>query len=723
VDLSGLSLTDGSGNRWFFPPGSLINGQGYFRVRFDADRPASSTNTGFGLRAAGDVLTLYNRAPQTNTPVDSRSFGLQTADFSIGRVPNGGNNWGLTLPTIGSANLAATLGSVNQLKINEWLADPQPGEDDWFEIYNPNPQPVDISFCYFADNSTTHRLGALCFLGANTNAWQKFVADDNVDAGSDHMPFRLGGSSDSISLANSNGVPIDSVTWNTAQTADVSEGRLPDGNTAIMRFPGTKSPGDPNFAFLTNVVVNEVLTHTDPPLEDAIELHNPTTSTVTLTGWWLSDSKVVPRKYQLPAGTTIPPGGFAVFYEAQFNNSDLAAIPFALSSAEGDQVYLSSASTEGVMSGYRNVVDFGPAANGVSFGRYRTSVGFDFTALSQRTFGKDNPINVADFRTGAGKTNAYPKIGAIIVSEIMYHPPDIIGGGATNDNLIEEYVELRNTSASTVPLYDSIYPTNGWRLRDAVDFRFNASHSIPAGGHLIIVSFDPATNTAALAQFQSRYGSGATLIGPYSGKLDNGGESVELVRPDTPQPDGSVPSILVEKVVYQDRAPWPVTADGLGLSLHRVSATGYANDPTNWVAAAPALGGPGAMDTDGDGMSDAFEDLYGFQKTNPNDADLDFDLDGMTNLEEYLAGTHPKQAGSLLELSPTLNGDTTELRFSAVAGRTYTILYSDALTEGAAWQKLAEVPAQGTTQVVMVPDNSVAVGVQRFYRIVTPALP
>jgi len=723
LDLSGLSLADASGNRWFFPSGSIINGLGYFTVRFDADKPASSTNTGFGLSSSGDILTLYNRAPQTNSPLDTRSFGLQAADFSIGRVPNGGAGWGLTLPTLGVANIAASLGSVSQLKVNEWLADPQPGEDDWFEIYNPNPQPVDISFCYLGDSSTSHRLPALCFLGAITNAWQTFIADDS-SADADHVPFRLGAGSDTISIANSNGVPIDSISWNVGQQADVSEGRLPDGATTILRFPGTVSPGDANFVGLTNVVINEVLSHTDPPREDAIELHNPTAFPVNVGGWWLSDSRGMPQKFQISPNTpAIPPGGFLVIYEYQFNDRDSAIVPFALSSADGDQVYLSSANVSGSMNGSRTFVDFGPSANGVSFGRYRTSVGFDFTAMSQHTFGQDNPISLAQFRGGTGKTNTYPKIGAIIISEIMYHPPDIIGSGATNDNLIEEYVELRNTSASTVPLYDSMHPTNGWRLRDAVDFRFNSSHSIPAGGHLIVVSFDPVNNPAALAQFQARYGSSSALVGPFTGKLDNGGESVELVRPDAPQPNGSVPSILVEKVVYQDRAPWPTTADGLGLSLQRVSATGYANDPTNWVAAAPALGGPGAMDTDGDGMSDAFEDLYGFQKTNPDDADQDFDLDGMTNLEEYLAGTHPKQAGSLLELSSTLNGNTTELRFSAIAGRTYTILYSDALSEVASWQKLTDVPAQGATQVVMVSDNSVGVGVQRFYRIVTPALP
>jgi len=45
----------------------------------------------------------------------------------------------------------------------------------------------------------------------------------------------------------------------------------------------------------------------------------------------------------------------------------------ALSSARGDQVFLSQATGGGALTGYRSDMDFGPAANGVSFGRYVTS--------------------------------------------------------------------------------------------------------------------------------------------------------------------------------------------------------------------------------------------------------------------------------------------------------------------------------------------------------------
>ncbi|MFQ5635884.1 MAG: LamG-like jellyroll fold domain-containing protein, partial [Gammaproteobacteria bacterium] len=52
-------------------------------------------------------------------------------------------------------------------------------------------------------------------------------------------------------------------------------------------------------------------------------------------------------------------------------------------------------------------------------------------------------------------------------------------------------------------------------------------------------------------------------------------------------------------------------------------------------------GGAGEPDADLDGMSDAWEGQWGFDPNDPADAGLDADGDGITNLEEYQAGTHP----------------------------------------------------------------------------------
>ena len=70
------------------------------------------------------------------------------------------------------------------------------------------------------------------------------------------------------------------------------------------------------------------------------------------------------------------------------------------------------------------------------------------------------------------------------------------------------------------------------------------------------------------------------------------------------------------------------------------------------------------------------------------------------------------------------SGDGLEIQFTAVASRTYTVLFRDDGVGNDAWQKLANVPAQGMTRVVAIPDETPeAERPVRLYRIVTPAVP
>src|SRR5207249_1519249 len=141
----------------------------------------------------------------------------------------------------------------------------------------------------------------------------------------------------------------------------VSEGRVPDGMETIARFEKTASPGESNYLPLTNVVINELLSHSDAPLEDAIELHNLSAQTVDLSGWFLSDELAELRKFRIPEGTRLAPDGYLVFYEYQFNADPRALTSFALNSGRGDQVFLSQADGGGNLTGYRSSEKFGAA--------------------------------------------------------------------------------------------------------------------------------------------------------------------------------------------------------------------------------------------------------------------------------------------------------------------------------------------------------------------------
>jgi hypothetical protein len=590
VDLADMSLTDNAATprRWVFPSGSLLPAVGFLRVRFDGDAPMSSTNTGFGLKANGGAVFLFNRIADGGTVASAVSYGLQAADFSIGRVPNGSATWVLTVPSPATANIAASLGDPAQLRINEWMADATSGAD-WFELYNPNAQPVDISRLWLTDDLNSrlqHQLPLLSFIGVGPYGFQRFDADEMPSGGADHVNFKLDATEgEAIGISALNGTLINGISFG-PQLTGVSQGRLPDGTANIVSFPTTPTPGNGNFLPLANVVVNELLSHSDPPLEDAVEFYNPSGDDVDISGWYLSDSQNNLQKYRIPANTRVLAGGYLVLYEYQFNTDHPGEL-FSFSSARGDEVYLSQASAPGVLTGYRAFATFDASENGVSFGRFPTSVGADFTAMSAHTFGVDNPASTNDFRTGTGRTNAYPKVGPVVINEIMYHP------SSTNDAL--EYVELHNILGTSVPLFDPANPNNTWRLRKGVDFNFPPNTTIAAGGYLVIVSFNPQLDAASLAAFQAAYGTGMTLLGPYSGRLDNAGETVELQKPDAPQtlpgPDfGLVPRVVVDRISYLDVAPWPVSADGLGDSLKRVTASLYGNEPLNWSAGAPTPG-------------------------------------------------------------------------------------------------------------------------------------
>ncbi len=326
--------------------------------------------------------------------------------------------------------------------------------------------------------------------------------------------------------------------------------------------PGLAPPG---------VLINELLAHTDPPQVDAIELLNPTSVAANISGWFLSDDFASPKKFRVPDGTTIPAGGFVVFYQS--NSFGVGPSGFAISS-KGDETYLFSGNGTN-LTGYLHGYEFGAAENGVSFGRYTNS--------------QTNVHFVAQSALSLGSGNAAPKVGPVVISEFNYRPDELVLGV---DNELDEFIELANISGADVPCFDPANPANTWRLRSAVDFDFPAGVTLPAGGRLIVVSFNPA-ETALFNTFTSRFSvpGNVSVLGPWQGQLGNLGESVRLYRPDTPE-TGEVPYILVDQVDYSRQAPWTAAADGIGLSLQRLVESVYGNDPLNWIGAAASVGAP-----------------------------------------------------------------------------------------------------------------------------------
>jgi hypothetical protein len=127
-------------------------------------------------------------------------------------------------------------------------------------------------------------------------------------------------------------------------------------------------------------------------------------------------------------------------------------------------------------------------------------------------------------------------------------------------------------------------------------------------------------------------------------------------------------------------------------------------------------------DFDGDGMADNWETNYpGFSTNTAADAMLDFDGDGMINRDEFLAGTNPTDALSLLKIILSTTNATT-LQFVAQTNIGYTVQGRTNLTVGS-WLNLSNIAAQSQVRTVEWNTVSPPGTPDRFYRVVTPIVP
>ena len=258
LSLAGYYLSDDLllPTKWAFPVDITISNGEFMVVWADGELDESesgSLHTSFRLNTQPGSVYLSRISGSVTQVVDYVTYPPLATDTSYGSMPDGNpySRLVMSIPTPGSSNISAT--RIIPVVINEWMsdnettiADPADGIcSDWFELYNPATQAVDLSGCVLSDgtdywtipeNVTIPREGFMLI-------WADNQPDQYNGTNDLHAGFRLSRNGESIRISFE-GATIDHIVFE-AQSYDISHGRWTDGsNEIVMMFPPT--PGEPN---------------------------------------------------------------------------------------------------------------------------------------------------------------------------------------------------------------------------------------------------------------------------------------------------------------------------------------------------------------------------------------------------------------------------------------------------------------------------------------------
>tara|TARA_Y100000310_G_scaffold345540_1_gene466253 strand:+ start:8471 stop:11203 length:2733 start_codon:yes stop_codon:yes gene_type:complete len=314
-----------------------------------------------------------------------------------------------------------SVGMGQTLYINEVMAKQGAHDDclwydcsDFFEIFNPGTEAVDIGGWYVTDDLNNPTAFQLSDAEPEVTTVQPggfllIFADKHPTYGPLHVSFGLSSGGESVALVQPDGSFMDSLSFG-EWPVDTSFGRSPDGGTTAGTLVDNwewyykPSPGRSNIT----VRINEFLAKNDNVNQDEngnfsdwVELYNYGESDVDIGGMSMTDDYTTPTQYTIPSGTTIPAGEFLLVWcdgseEDPVTSPDVLHAGFKLS-AGGDAVglfYDNGGITVAVDS-----LTFDAQTADVSYGRYPDAAD-NWQTFSLPTPGSTNEVaegpNISD---------------------------------------------------------------------------------------------------------------------------------------------------------------------------------------------------------------------------------------------------------------------------------------------------------------------------------------
>lgn len=164
--------------------------------------------------------------------------------------------------------------------------------------------------------------------------------------------------------------------------------------------------------------------------------------------------------------------------------------------------------------------------------------------------------------TAPMELNTAPADSVVVFNEVQYHP--------ASDDPKEEWIELYNQMTVDVDL-------SHWTLTGGIHYEFPAGTVLTTGSYLVVAA-DPGT-------MKSKTGV-ENAWGPWTGKINNAGDTITLRNHN---------GRLMDQLEFLDAPPWPIGADGSGVTLAKVRRNTPSGPASNWQNSSRTGGTPGKV--------------------------------------------------------------------------------------------------------------------------------